>query len=79
MHKADMKIYPYGGTSHHVNKLMRDIDFPVAKADLRRLLGDKPVPIDFCRTVLFAELLEKIPVERFPTATSFYCALHSIL
>lgn len=74
----DMGIYPYGNISHNVAKLLNDVDYPVTKAELERRFGDAEVRVDFDRAVPFGALLRKIPIDEFPTGTSFFTALHSV-
>ncbi len=50
----DMGIFPYGNVSHNVAKLLRDVDYPVAKAELARRYGNAEVQVDFDRKVPFA-------------------------
>jgi hypothetical protein len=74
----DMGIYPYGNVSHNVAKLLRDVDYPVSKAELARRYGAAEVQVDFDRKALFSAILAKLPPDNFPTGTSLFTALHSM-
>ncbi len=74
----DMGIFPYGNVSHNVAKLLRDVDYPVAKAELERRYGAAEVQVDFARKVPFSAILAKLPPDSFPTGTSLFTALHSM-
>ena len=74
----DMDIFPYGNVSHNVAKLLRDVDYPVSRAELERRYGKAEVQVDFERKVPFAAILAKLPPDSFPTGTSFFTALHSM-
>jgi hypothetical protein len=73
----DMGIYPYGNVSHNVAKLLWNVEYPVAKAELKRRFGSEEVRVDFTRTMPFGAMLDKIPIDSFLTGTSFFTALHS--
>ncbi|MDR1745387.1 MAG: hypothetical protein LBS30_06515 [Planctomycetota bacterium] len=74
----DMGIFPYGNVSHNVAKLLRDVDYPVTKAELEHRYGKADVQVDFARKVPFSDILAKLPPDNFPTGTSLFTALHSM-
>lgn len=68
-----MKNMPYMLTLHYIVLAMRDVKFPVTKAELIERLGDRPIRTSPDGYTPFREILEKLPMDEYSCAAEFYC------
>ena len=68
-----MQNMPYMLTLHYIVLAMRDIRFPITKAELIRRVGDRQIRTSPNGYTPFSEILEKIPLDEFSCAAEFYC------
>lgn len=68
-----MKEMPYMLTLHYMVLAMREIKFPITKAELIKRVGDKPIRTSPEGFTPFREIIEKMPLEAFSCAAEFYC------
>lgn len=70
-----MREVPYLLMLHYVVIAMRDISFPVSKAEIIEKVGDIPIRNTPDASVPFRQILENMPLEQYSCAAEFYCAL----
>ena len=68
-----MQNMPYMLTLHYIVLAMRDIRFPITKAELIRRVGDRQIRTSPNGYPPFSEILEKMPLDEFSCAAEFYC------
>lgn len=66
-----MKKY-YVATSHNITKELVDVDYPVTKDELIKLVGDKEIQVDFDSKMLLKDLFIKLPLDEFSCAAELY-------
>lgn len=71
------KYYP--AFVHNIVKTLEDVDYPVSKNELIERFGDKQIQNDFDSSILFKDLLEKMPLDEFCCAHEFYCNVNCAL
>lgn len=60
------KYYP--ATMHNIAKALAEVEYPITKEALIAQVGAKQVKLDFDLTVVFSEILEKMPLDRYTCA-----------
>ena len=68
-----MQNMPYMLTLHYIVLAMRNIHFPITKAELIRRVGDRQIRTSPNGSTPFSEILEKMPLDEFSCAAEFYC------
>jgi|LSQX01.1.fsa_nt_gb hypothetical protein len=74
-----MSNQPFCNLIHYVVKALGDVDYPITKSELIKLVGDKEVLVDWNETRTMKELIEPIKIDKFESAASFFCALGAVL
>lgn len=69
-----MHDMPYMLTVHYIVLAMREIRFPITKAELIERVGDKMILTGPDTFTPFREILQKLPLETFSCAAEFYCS-----
>lgn len=69
-----MQDMPYMLTVHYMVLAMRDIRFPITKAELLERVGDKLIRTGPDSFTPFREILQKLPLDSFSCAAEFYCS-----
>lgn len=69
-----MQDMPYMLTVHYMVLAMRDIRFPITKAELLERVGDKLIRTGSDSFTPFREILQKLPLDSFSCAAEFYCS-----
>ena len=64
---------PYMLTVHYMVLAMRDIRFPITKAELIDRVGDRMIRTSPDGYTPFREILQKLPLDSFSCAAEFYC------
>jgi hypothetical protein len=72
-----MREIPYLLTTHYIVIVMRPISFPASKAEIIEKTGEETIPDSPGTSVLFKEILRKIPLDSFSCAAEFYSALNA--
>ena len=67
-----MQDMPYMLAVHYMVLAMRDIRFPVTKAELIERVGDTPIRTGPDTFTPFCEILQKLPLDTFSCAAEFY-------
>lgn len=63
---------PYMLTVHYMVLAMRDIRFPITKAELIDRVGDRMIRTSPDGCTPFREILQKLPMDSFSCAAEFY-------
>ena len=74
-----IEMYPYGATAHHVAKMLRTESFPLSREELADRYGDRPIHASKNEAIPFRALLDRMGLDRYETAVSFYAALNAAL
>lgn len=69
----------YPALFHYIHKALTDVEFPVKKDELLRLAGDRPVHVDWDKTMPLKSFIEPIDCDSFSCAAEFYCRLIAAL
>lgn len=64
---------PYMLTVHYMVLAMRDIRFPITKAELIDRVGERMIRTSPDGYTPFREILQKLPLDSFSCAAEFYC------
>ena len=68
-----MNPMPYMLTLHYMVLAMREITFPITKAELPEQVGDKTTTPGPEAYPPFRHIINKMPMDEFPCAAEFYC------
>lgn len=68
-----MQNMPYMLTLHYIVLAMRDIKFPITKAELLEKVGDKMIRTSPDGFTPMSEIIKKMPLDEFSCAAEFYC------
>lgn len=60
------KYYP--ATMHNIAKALAEVSYPITKEALIAQVGSKKVQVDFEEIVVFSDILEKMPLDRYTCA-----------
>ena len=69
----------YPALLHYIHKQIADVDFPVSKARLLEIIGDRQVYVDWNTQIPLRSFVEPIPQQEFSCAADFYCMLIAAL
>ena len=69
----------YPALFHYIHKQIADVDFPVSKARLLEIIGDRQVYVDWNAQVPLRSFVDPIPQQEFSCAADFYCMLIAAL
>lgn len=69
----------YPALFHYIHKALADVEFPAEKEALLRLAGDRPVYVDWDKTLPLKSFIEPIACDSFSCAADFYCRLIAAL
>ena len=69
----------YPALFHYIHKQIADVDFPVSKARLLEIIGDRQVYVDWNTQLPLRSFVEPIPQQEFSCAADFYCMLIAAL
>jgi Family of unknown function (DUF5785) len=73
------KIDHYVSAQHNIVKALGDTDYPVSKSELLAKLGDKPIKVDYEKTIPFSSILEELPQDEFPNACALFNSITCVL
>ncbi|MBP3464804.1 MAG: hypothetical protein KIG21_02610 [Angelakisella sp.] len=68
-----MNPMPYMLTLHYIVLAMREVTFPITKAELLEKVGDKMIRTGPDSYTPFSEIIKKMPMDEFSCAAEFYC------
>lgn len=68
-----MNPMPYMLTLHYIVLAMREVTFPITKAELLEKVGDKMIRTGPDSYTPFSEIIQKMPMDEFSCAAEFYC------
>ncbi len=68
-----MNPMPYMLTLHYMVLAMREITFPITKAELLEKVGDKMIRTGPEAYTPFRNIINKMPMDEFSCAAEFYC------
>ena len=69
----------YPALFHYIHKQIADVDFPVSKARLLEIIGDRQVYVDWNTQLPLRSFVDTIPQQEFSCAADFYCMLIAAL
>lgn len=69
----------YPALFHYIHRAMSDVEFPVEKEALLCRTGDRPVQVDWDKTLPLRSFIEPINSDSFSCAADFYCRLIAAL
>ena len=69
----------YPALFHYIHKQIADVDFPISKARLLEIIGDRQVYVDWNTQIPLRSFVEPIPQQEFSCAADFYCMLIAAL
>ena len=68
-----MNPMPYMLTLHYIVLAMREVTFPITKAELLEKVGDKMIRTGPDSYTPFSEIITKMTMDEFSCAAEFYC------
>ena len=74
-----MEKYPYPSAAHHAAKIIAKESFPLTKEYLTRAYGTALIQVGKDRTMTFGEALDKIGLDTYENAVSFFSAWNAKL
>lgn len=64
---------------HYIARALSDVQYPINKEDLIKVVGDRDVKVDWNDTKKMEELLKPIKIDNFDNAASLFNALSAVL
>ncbi len=65
----------YPALFHYIHRAMADVEFPASKLDILLKVGNRPVYVDWDKTLPLSTFIKPIPGGDFSCAADFYCRL----
>lgn len=62
----------YVAGSHNITLALKEINYPITKAELIKKVGEKEVQVDFDEKILLKDLFKDLPLDEFSTAAELY-------